>query len=138
MKKLWLAILLAAAMPLGAQKRDKDRLSIPTSVVNFMVIKDYNGKPVRNASVVLHEVSGDGKQDRGGYELKTDPDGKASYEGVPYGKLRVQVLARGYQTFGEDYTVGQPTMEITVKMKRPEGQYSIYEDHPEEKKDKSQ
>jgi hypothetical protein len=26
-------------------------------------------------------------------------------------------------------------MEITVKLKRPQGQYSIYEDHPEEKKD---
>ncbi len=25
-------------------------------------------------------------------------------------------------------------MEITVKLKRPEGQYSIYENHPEEKK----
>jgi len=26
-------------------------------------------------------------------------------------------------------------MSITIKLKRPEGQYSIYEDHPEEKKD---
>jgi hypothetical protein len=25
-------------------------------------------------------------------------------------------------------------MEITVKLKRPQGQYSIYEKHPEEKK----
>ena len=41
----------------------------------------------------------------------------------------------GFQTFGDDYAIDKPAMEITVKMKRPAGQYSIYEDHPEEKKD---
>jgi len=61
--------------------------------------------------------------------------GKASFEGVPYGKLRIQVLATGFQTFGDDYSIDKPTVEITVKMKRPQGQYSIYEDHPGEKKD---
>jgi len=108
----------------------------PTAVLNFMVVKDENGKPVRNASVVLHPVNEKGKQSRGGYELKADADGKASFDGAPYGKLRVQVLAPGFQTFGEDYEVGQPTMEITVRLKRPQQQYSIYEDHPgEQKKD---
>ena len=28
----------------------------PTSNVRFSVIRDYNGKPIRNASVVLHPV----------------------------------------------------------------------------------
>ena len=42
--------------------------------------------------------------------------------------------ATGFQTFGDDYAVDKPSMEITVKMKRPAGQYSIYEDHPDEKK----
>jgi len=27
-----------------------------TAVLNFVVIRDYNGKPVRNASVVMHPV----------------------------------------------------------------------------------
>ena len=86
-----------------------------------MVIRDYNGKPIRNASVVMHPVEKNGKQSRGGLQLKTDPDGKASFDGVPYGKLRVQVLATGFQTFGEDYAIDKPAMEITVKMKRPAG-----------------
>jgi hypothetical protein len=67
-------------------------------------------------------------------ELKTDAEGKASFDGVPYGKLRIQVLAHGFQTFGEDYEVNQPTMEITIKLKRPENQYSIYEDQQNDKK----
>ncbi len=101
---------------------------IPQALVKFVVLKDVNGKPVRNAGVVLHSVNDKGKQAKGGLELKTDADGQASFDGIPYGKLRVQVLAPGFQTFGEDYEVNQPTMEIAVKLKRPQTQYSIYGD----------
>ena len=104
------------------------------AVLNFVVVRGYSGKPIRNASVVMHPVEKNGKQARGGLQIKTDADGKASFDGVPYGKLRVQVLATGFQTFGDDYAIDKPTVEITVKMKRPQGQYSIYEDHPEEGK----
>ncbi len=106
-----------------------------TALLKFLVIRDYNGKPVRNASVVMHPVNKKGKQERGGLQIKTDPDGKASFDGVPYGKLRVQVLAEGLQTFGEDYEIDKPAMEITVKLKRPQGQYSVYEEHSNDKKD---
>jgi Carboxypeptidase regulatory-like domain len=100
-----------------------------------VVVRDYNGKPIRNAAVVMHPVGKNGKQEKGGLELKTDADGKASFDGVPYGKLRVQVLTPGFQTFGGDYDVSEPTMEITVKLKRPARMYSIYEDHPNDAKD---
>ena len=109
-----------------------------TANLKFLVIRDSSGKPVRNASVVMHPVRKNGKQGRGGFELKTDAEGKASFEGVPYGPLRVQVLADGFQTFGDDYDIEQPAMEITVKMKRPAGQYSIYDEHPKDQDPKSQ
>jgi hypothetical protein len=126
------AILLTLLVALGwADKRIKS--SEPTATLNFVVLRDYNGKPVRNASVVLHPVNDHDKQEKGGLELKTDAEGKCSLDGIPYGKLRVQVLATGFQTFGDDYDVGQGTVEITIKMKRPSGQYSIYDDHPGEK-----
>ena len=102
------------------------------SSLQILVLKADNGKPVRNAAVVLHPVQKDGKQSHGGIELKTDPDGKASYAGVPYGKLRVQVLMRGFQTYGEDFEINQPAQEITVKLHRPKDQYSIYEDKPKQ------
>ena len=94
-----------------------------------------NGKPLRNASVVMHPVGKSGKQSRGGLELKCDAEGKASFDGVPYGKLRIQVLAPGFQTYGEDFDIDKPVEEITVKMKRPTEQYSIYKDNQNEKKD---
>src|SRR5437660_12467601 len=62
-----------------------------SSALQFVVVRDYNGKPVQNASVVLHPVDKRGKQSKGGYQLKTDSEGRTSFEGVPYGKLRVQV-----------------------------------------------
>src|SRR5579864_4636294 len=119
---------------LGNASDKKSPYDVPVAALSFVVVKDYNGKPVRNAGVVMHSVGNHDKQDRGGVELKTDAEGKASFEGVPYGKLRVQVLAPGFQTFGEDYEVNKPTMEITIKLKRPGGQYSIYEDQQNDKK----
>jgi len=98
----------------------------PMSDLRFVVVKDYNGKPVRNAAVVLHPVSRKGKQARGGLELKTDNDGRTNIDGIPYGPLRVQVLAPGFQTFGADYEINKPELEITVQLKRPGAQYSAY------------
>jgi carboxypeptidase family protein len=106
----------------------------PMSDLRFVVVRDYNGKPVRNAAVVLHPVNRKGKQSRGGLELKTDGEGRANIDGIPYGPLRVQVLAPGFQTFGEDYKIDRAETEITVKLKRPGGQYSVYENHGEAKK----
>ena len=126
--------LLMLAVGAAAQ-RDRRAEEEPTAAINFLVLKDDNGKPVRNAAVIMHPVNSRGKQQRGGMELKTDSEGKSSFDGVPYGKLRVQVLAQGFQTFGEDYEVNQAKIDLTIKLKRPQGQYSVYEDHPSEKKD---
>lgn len=121
-----LLLVFSGTIPAFAQK-DKD--AEPTSWVYFSVVKDDNGKPVRNAAVVLHPVNVKGKQERGGLELKTDPEGKANFDGVPYGVLRVQVLAHGFQTYGEDFDIQKSKTEITIKLKRPQGQFSVYDDH---------
>ena len=100
----------------------------PTATLRFVVVRDSDGKPVRNAQVVLHPVQRKGKQDKGEMELKTDSDGKTNVDGIPYGPVRVQVLAPHFQTFGEDYEINKPELEITVKLKHPGGQYSTYGD----------
>jgi hypothetical protein len=98
----------------------------PQSNLKFLVLKAHNGKPVRNASVILHTVDKKGKQSKGGFQLKTDPEGKAVFDGAPYGKLRVQVLTPGFQTFGEDIDIDQPEHEIVIKLKKPQDQVTIY------------
>lgn len=128
MKKILVAVGFAVFLGLAWGQLNEG----PEAKLDFLILKDDNGKPVRNAGVVMHPVS-NGRQSRGGYELKTDSEGKASFDGVPYGALRVQVLAPGFQTYGDDYQVDKPEMQITVKLKRPQKQYSIYDEHPGDK-----
>src|SRR5579863_5929610 len=130
MKKIFItgAVLLFLTAGAVAQKDADDG---PTSWLYFVVLKDDNGKPVRNAAVVLHPVA-KGKQGHGGTELKTDADGKTNFDGIPYGTLRIQVLAQGFQTYGEDFDINKATMEFTIKLKRPQGQYSVYDNHPKD------
>ena len=134
-KRVSIGIAVVVVLGVGmiglAQAQDDEG---PMSDLRFVVVKDYNGKPVRNAAVVLHPVNRKGKQSRGGMELKTDNEGRTNIDGIPYGPLRVQVLAPGFQTFGEDYQIDKPEMLITVKLKRPGGQYSVYESHGDAKK----
>ena len=68
-----LAVLLFTVSVVMAQK-DKDNEA--TTWIYFTVVKDDNGKPVRNAAVIMHPVNEKGKQERGDMELKTDPEGK--------------------------------------------------------------
>jgi len=129
MKKILIVgVVLGILMMAGAVLAQKDKEEEPTSWLNFLVVKEENGKPVRNAAVIMHPVNVRGKQEKGGMELKTDPDGKANFDGIPYGKLRVQVLASGFQTYGEDFDIDKPKMEFTIKLKRPQGQFSVYGD----------
>ena len=121
-----ISMMMLSLVGSAAAQKDPDE---PTSLLSFVVVKEDNGKPVRNAAVIMHPVTSHGKQGHGGMELKTDAEGKSSFDGIPYGKLRVQVLATGFQTYGEDFDVNQPKMDFTIKLKRPKGQYSIYEDH---------
>ena len=99
------------------------------SSTSFVVLKDDSGKPVRNAAVVLHPVGKNGKQMKTGFELKTDNEGKTHFDGIPFGLLRVQVIAHGFQTFGGDYQIEKTSQDITIRLKRPQSQYSIYEKH---------
>ena len=120
---LFLLFLSYSIVALAQKDADND----PTSFVSFVIVKDSNGKPVRNAAVIMHPVDPKGKQGRGGIELKTDAEGKTSFDYVPYGKLRIQVLAHGFQTYGEDFEIDKPKADFTIKLKEPASQFSVYD-----------
>jgi hypothetical protein len=125
-KLILIVVVVALACALGSAA-DK------SSNLRFVVIKDTNGKPVRNASVVLHAVNKKGKQEKGGLQLKTNSEGKTDIVGIPYGKLRIQVIAQGLQTFGQDYDISQPETEINIRLKPPQDQITIYGDEKKPK-----
>ncbi len=115
-------LLLLAATGQQLQQPQTDSMA----VLNMVVVRETNGKPVKNAEVVLHLLDKQGRIKQEGLELKTHDDGKADATGIPFGKVRVQVIARGYRTFGEDYDVSRPQMDITIKLQKPQDQFSIY------------
>ena len=117
MRKILAFVVVLSVMAVAEHK---------SASLQFLVVKDSNGKPVRNAEIVLHPVDKHGHQKEEGLELKTHEDGKASVTGIPYGKLRIQVIAPGFKTYGEDYDISQPSHDITIKLLKPAEQYSIY------------
>lgn len=118
-------ILVLVLTSLAFAKKEEEKYS--TLTIN--VTRESNGKPIRNASVILHFVNDKGRQSRSGMQVKTDPEGKTGFPAVPYGKVRVQVIAPGYQTYGSDEVLDQPDKTIDVKLKAPQPQYSVYDQH---------
>jgi uncharacterized membrane protein YgcG len=97
----------------------------PSAHIEVTVMKDFNGKPISNAHVIFHPTEGD--KDQGSLEVKTNEDGKAVIDVIPIGDtVTLQVIADGYQTYGQSYKIDKPEMTMDVRLKRPGGQYTIY------------
>ncbi|MGB0122598.1 MAG: carboxypeptidase-like regulatory domain-containing protein [Silvibacterium sp.] len=132
--RLVLAAALLVPSLLCAQDTNRGRKYVPpppTAKITVTVTKATNGKPVENAAVIFHPIK-NGK-DQGGLELKTNEDGQAILDLIPIGDtVRLQVIATGYQTFGNDYPVKANTKEISVKLRHPAQQYSIYQQHTDQ------
>jgi 5-hydroxyisourate hydrolase-like protein (transthyretin family) len=133
---LRLGITLAAigliARPFALRAQDDDshhgrKYKTPplSSRIQVTVLRDSSGKPIQDAHVIFHPIEGD--RDRGALELKTNEDGKIVIDVIPIGDtVRLQVIANGFQTYGQDYKIDKSEMSMEIRMKRPGGQYSIY------------
>lgn len=127
MYKTLITVTVAAMITLSAfAQKEHHKEERKTAQLNFVVVRESNGKPVRNAEIVLHLLDKDGRQKQESLELKTHEDGKAETTGVPYGKVRIQVIAQGFRTYGEDYDVKDASLDVTIKMQKPADQFSIY------------
>ncbi len=126
---LTVAGLVFAATGLHAQEKSrwtrKYKTPPPSATIQVIVLKADNGKPIQNAAVIFHPVEGD--RDKGALELKTNEDGKATINVIPVGDtVRLQIIADGFQTYGQDYKVDKDEMSMEIRLKRPVQQYSIY------------
>jgi hypothetical protein len=126
------ALLFAAlhfASPLHSQDSNergrKYKAPPPTSRVEVTVVRATNGKPVENAAVIFHPLV-DGR-DSGNMELKTNDEGKTVIDLLNLNStVRLQVVAPGFQTYGEDWKIDKDNMAIEIKLKRPVPQFSTY------------
>lgn len=134
-----IAIVLAAtaftfsAYQALAQDNDQPRVRKmkvppPASRIEVSVVRHSDGKPIEHAAVIFHPLQGE--RDHGIMEVKTNEDGKSMVDVIPIGDtVRLQIIAKGYQTYGGDFKVDKPEISMEIRMKRPGEQYSIYKNH---------
>jgi hypothetical protein len=127
---LFLSLLGADAQQSASKRGRKYKSPPPTARIEVTVVRDINGKPIENAAVIFHPM--EGERDKGNMELKTNEDGKAIIDVLPIGDtVRLQIIAKGFQTYGDDFKIDKTQMAVDIRMKRPGEQYSIYKNHPE-------
>lgn len=95
-------------------------------------VRNLNDKPIERASVVVKFIKGRsafklGKKQITTWQLKTNQDGIAKLPSIPQGDIRVQVIAKGYQTFGETYAIEEAERTVLVKLNPPQPQYSSHQ-----------
>jgi len=119
-----LILLLCGALAL-APAADVDMTTLTINVTSD------SGKPIDHASVIVKFVEGRskikfGKKIRTEYELHTNQEGVAKIPPIPQGTILIQVIAKGYQTFGQDFEVAEAAKTIDIKLNAPQPQYSAH------------
>lgn len=122
-RSLFTLLLLGAALPVLADP--------PMTKIRVEVRKTANDKPVDRASVVVRFVEGRsvaklGKKIITSYQMRTNQDGVATMPAIPQGKIQIQVIAKGLQTFGQIFEIEEEEKTVEVKLNDPQPQFSVH------------
>jgi len=95
-------------------------------------VKTLSGNPVDRASVIVKFVKGRAKMKLGKkilktWETRTNQEGIAKIPPIPQGSIQVQIIAKGYQTFGQIFDVDDEAKTIEIKLNPPQEQYSSHQ-----------
>jgi len=103
----------------------------PMTKINVQVTT-LGGKPIDHADVLIKFVKGRsvvklGKKMYTSWEMRTNQEGLAKVPvTIPQGTILIQVIAKGYQTFGQTFDVDEEEKTIDVKLNSPQEQYSAH------------
>jgi hypothetical protein len=94
-------------------------------------VKTPGGNPVEGASVIVKFVKGRsktkfGKKIRTEWELRSNQEGLAKIPPIPQGTILIQIIAKGYQTFGQNFDVDEEEKTLDIKLNPPQPQYSAH------------
>lgn len=94
-------------------------------------VTNQHDKPVGGASVIVRFISGHslvklGRGTKTEWEVRTSQEGSVTLPTVPQGKILIQVIAKGYQTYGENLDIDEELKTVEVHLKPPQGQYSAH------------
>jgi hypothetical protein len=89
--------------------------------LTIVVTGGEDKKPVDSASVYVRFVEERklGKDKKIEMNLKTNLSGTCHVDGIPQGKILIQVIAPGWKTFGEYFDVDQSEKTFSIALVRP-------------------
>jgi hypothetical protein len=107
-------------------------LAAPPMTTITVHVTSLSGKPIDHAGVIVKFISGHDKLKLGKsimtqYELQTTQEGEAKIPPIPQGKIRIQVIAKEYQTFGDIFDITDTEKTVEIKLNPPQSQYSVHE-----------
>lgn len=119
-------LLLLAALIAAPLRADPPMTNLRVEV------KSHTGRPIPQASVVVKFVRGRnylklGKKVYTSWQTRTNQEGVAKIPPLPQGDILVQVIAKGYQTFGQTFEVNEEERTIEVKLNPPQPPVSVYQ-----------
>jgi hypothetical protein len=120
-------LLIAGVMVIGVSLLAAAEMTTLT-----VEVKTPSGNPVDRASVIVKFVKGRAKMKLGKkilktWETRTNQEGVVKVPPIPRGTIQVQVIAKGYQTFGQLFEVDEEQKTIEVKLNPPQDQYSSHQ-----------
>ncbi|MGH9520139.1 MAG: hypothetical protein ACRD2D_10835 [Terriglobales bacterium] len=127
-----MAFLLAGTAFLAAQQTKLTKAEKKAADVTIRVtvtVHGPKGTPVNGAGVVLRQDSlkyGRLSKHPFDVELHTDQNGMIQVQGFQPGIVLVQVIAKGFQTYGQAFIFSKADESVHIKLKAPRSQITIY------------
>jgi hypothetical protein len=94
----------------------------PTTTKLRIHVVNADDKPISNASVYVRFPVAGGlfhKDKLSELSLKTNEDGSVKVPDIPRGKILIQVIAKGWKTFGKWYEIDSEAMTVEIKLEPP-------------------
>ena len=89
--------------------------------------------PIDRAEIIIqwnanakHPRSSFGKNVSTKFEMRSNQEGETTMPPIPQGNIRVQINAKGYQTFGNVFVVDEEEKTIEIKLNPPQQQYTSH------------
>ena len=106
-----------------APKDEKQQAPSDSATTKIRIlVTDPNDKPVPNASVYVRYNLPGGlfhKDKLSELSFKTNQEGSLKVPEVPQGKVLIQVIAKGWHTYGKWYDMDKDEESVTIKLEQP-------------------
>ena len=105
-----------------ADSKKDSKPSDPTTTKLRIHVVSADDKPVSNASVYVRFPVAGGlfhKEKLAELNLKTNEDGSVKVPDIPRGKILIQVVAKGWKTYGKWHEIDTEAMTVEIKLEPP-------------------